>query len=231
MGESDPLYVLVGEFAENPVCEEGSIKEERLKQVLERLWNGIAKKPKDWVAAWQAMVIPVDQQSVALQGFINMAFNKSQGIENAGQVVAELVKAHKVKMRSVEEVLSAFGGNLEGIMMMNEEAWKLYSVYCVHVFPKPAGSGWGWSRIGWSWQTWWQYVERCLQSLEGTRAFEVMVFILRMIQEKEGVTLAELQTWADGDKLPKVLHRLGELSDLDEGAVNARLTEEGVVVS
>lgn len=229
MGQSDPLYVLVGEFAEDPVCEDGSIKEERLKQVLDRLWSGIAKKPKDWVAAWQAMVIPADQQSVALQSFINMAFGKNEGVEYAGQIVAELVKSHKVKMRSVEEVLSAFGGNLEGIMMMNETAWKLYSVYCLHVYPKPAGSGWGWSRVGWSWLTWWQYVERCLQSLEGARAFEVLLLILKMIQEKEGVTLSEIQTWLDGDKIPKVLRRLAELSDLDEGAVNARLAEEGIV--
>merc|ERR1719258_436415 len=79
-------------------------------------------------------------------------------------IIAELVKNHKIKMGTVEEVLVAFGHNLDGVLAMNEEAWHVYAYLLLHVFPKPMKSGWGWFRVGWTWLGWWKFVEKCVVS-------------------------------------------------------------------
>lgn len=224
----DPLYVLVGGLTEDPVCSDGEIREARLTEVLKRLWDGAARKPKDWVAAWQAMVIPMDRQCDALHKFLNMTFMQTEDPDRAPMVVAELVKSHKVKMRSMEEVLTAFGHNLDGITAMNEDAWHIYAKFLVNLFPKPAGSGWGWSRVGWNWISWWQFVEKCTQTLESAQAFDVIALILRLIQDREGEPLAQLHPWTDGDKLQRVISKLAELVKCDNREVVQRLCAQGI---
>merc|ERR1712173_317325 len=77
-----------------------------------------------------------------------MTFVQSDDAGRAPSAVAELVKGHKLKMRSVEEVLVAFGNNLDGILTLNENAWHMYAHFLVHIYPKPQNAGWGWSRVG-----------------------------------------------------------------------------------
>lgn len=228
LAESDPLYVLVGELSRDPVCENGELKEARLQEVLKRLWCGTAKRPKDWVVAWHAMVIPVEKQAEALQKVLHMAFAEEADEEKAPKIIAELVINLKVKMRSVEEVLVAFGHDLDSILAKNDEAWHVYAHFLTHLFPKPQGSGWGWSRVGWSWQSWWQFVEKCVQSLDGDKAFDVIAMTLRLVQDKEGMPLAEVQAWSDGDKLSKVSGKLAELGSCSLDEVVERLGVAGV---
>ncbi|CAL1125769.1 unnamed protein product [Cladocopium goreaui] len=105
----DALYQLVGELTEDPVVQDGLILEDRLNEVFRRLWDGAARKPKDWVAAWQALGIPGDRQGEALQKLLNLAFVQTEDPDKAPLVLAELVKGHKVKMRNVEDVFVSFG--------------------------------------------------------------------------------------------------------------------------
>ncbi|CAE8707622.1 unnamed protein product, partial [Polarella glacialis] len=149
----DALYILVAEFVEDPVVQDGELRDARLAEVFKRLWDGIARKPKDWVAAWQSMGIPVEKQAEALQKLLNFTFVQTEDPERAPAIVAELVKNHRIKMRSVEEVLTNFGHNLDGLLALNEEAWHVYAKFLVHVYPKPLAAGWGWSRVGWSWMS------------------------------------------------------------------------------
>lgn len=226
----DPLYVLVAELSEDPVVRDGELIENRLSEVLKRLWDGVARKAKDWVAAWQAMGIPLDKQSEALQRFLNMAFCQTEDPDRAPMVVAELIKSHKVKMRAMEEVLIAFGHNLDGITAVNEEAWHVYAKFLINVFPKPARSGWGWSRVGWSWTYWWQFVEKCTHTLEPARAFDVLALILRLIQEKEGTPLGQVQAWTDEGRIQRVITKLGELGQCGDNEVLETLSTQGVVL-
>ena len=69
-------------------------------------------------------------------------------------VVAELVKSHAVKMRSVETALANFARNLDGLLAIEMEAWRIYAVFLVSIFPKPSSFGWGWSRAGWHLESW-----------------------------------------------------------------------------
>jgi hypothetical protein len=227
----DPLYVLIGGLVDDPVHSDGAIKEERLMAVLKALWGGVAKRPKDWCSTWQKMEIPADLQCEALQRFFNMAFSaQTDDQEKAPSVVAELVKAHRLKLRSVEEVLVTFGHNLDGLLAMNEEAWQVYSYYLMHVSPKPATAGWGWSRVGWSWASWWAYVEKCIASMEASRQFDVVALLLKLIQDREGTPLGEVQAWQEGDKLGKAIAKLGEIGDMADGEVVEKLAEAGVTV-
>lgn len=224
----DALYQLVGELTEDPVVQDGLILEDRLNEVFRRLWDGAARKPKDWVAAWQALGIPGDRQGEALQKLLNLAFVQTEDPEKAPLVLAELVKGHKVKMRNVEDVFVSFGQNLDGILAINEEAWQLYAKFLVHVFPKPQTAGWGWSRVGWDFKGWWQFCERCLQSLEPSRSFDVMGLVLRLCQDKEGMPIHSCQVWLDGDRLAKILAKLCDLGGCELAEVGERLELLGV---
>lgn len=225
------MFDLISDLSANPVCADGELNEAQLGEVLKKLWDGVARKPKDWITVWQAMTISVDKQCEALQKFLNMAFMQTEDSEKAPVVMAELVKAHKVKLRSVEEVLVAFGHNLDGVLALNEEAWHAYAQFLVHVFPKPQASGWGWSRIGWSWQSWWKFTEQCTQSLEPARGSDVLILILRLIQEREGLPLMELPMWTEGDKLQKVVTRLCQLGDCEASDVVEKLSMQGVSIN
>lgn len=224
----DALYQLVGELTEDPVVQDGLILEDRLNEVFRRLWDGAARKPKDWVAAWQALGIPGDRQGEALQKLLNLAFVQTEDPDKAPLVLAELVKGHKVKMRNVEDVFVSFGQNLDGILAINEEAWQLYAKFLVHVFPKPQTAGWGWSRVGWDFKGWWQFCERCLQSLEPSRSFDVMGLVLRLCQDKEGMPIHSCQVWLDGDRLAKILAKLCDLGGCELAEVGERLELLGV---
>lgn len=228
---TDPLFQTVAEIVDNPVVKDGVIRDDRLQDILRKLWMGSAKRPKDWVAVWQAMTIPVDKQAEAISVLLNMAFaDITEDIAKAPTIVADLIKAHKVKMKSVEEALVAFGGNVDGLLAMNSEALQIYAVFLLHVCPKPQNAGWGWSRVGWSWQSWWQYCERCVGSLEPERGLEVLAVMLRLIQEREGSPLGEVQAWSDGNKLTKALERMTEIGACTQEEVVERLGQEGIIM-
>jgi len=216
-------------LGEDPVVTDGELNDARLGDVLRRLWDGAARKPKDWVMAWQTMSIPVEKQGEALQKFLNMAFSEA-GMERASMVIADLVKAHRLKMRSVEDVLVTFGHNLDGILALNEDAWHIYAQFLVQVFPKPATAGWGWSRVGWSWASWFKFAEQCIQSLDGARASDALCMVLRLIQERETAPIGEVQGWAEGDKLSKFVAKIAELSACEPIEAAEKLGQQGVVV-
>merc|ERR1711953_877571 len=117
------------------------------------------------------------------------------------------------KIVALENALVYFGLNIDRILAINEDAWHFYSKLFVDIFPRGQKevqtTRWGWSRVGWSWVSWWKYVEKCIVSLETSIAFNVVVDILCLIQEKEGTTLAEMPAaWSRGDKMKQVISKL-----------------------
>merc|ERR1719191_869730 len=105
----------------------------------------------------------------------------------------------------------AFGGNIDGLGVSAEEVIEPFAIYLSLVYPNPAIAGWGWSRVGWNWQSWWQYAERCVGGLEPERGLDVLASVLKHIQEREGSPLAEVQAFVDGSKLDRAVSRLMEL--------------------
>mmetsp|Transcript_93547 Transcript_93547/g.235664 ORF Transcript_93547/g.235664 Transcript_93547/m.235664 type:complete len:485 (-) Transcript_93547:139-1593(-) len=226
----DLLTPFLSQLDATPVCTDGKLSEARLAAVLKQLWDGAAQTPKDWAIAWQAMNIPVDKQATALQKLLNMTFMQANSSGRAALVVAELVKAHRVKLRRIEEVLVTSGENLKSMLVVNKSVWQVYAHFLVHVFPKPADSGWGWSRVGWSWQSWWHFCEQCVKSLEATLASDVLCLILRLIQQSEGQPIAQVQPWSEADALQRVVTKLSELGACEQSEVVQKLSGHGIDV-
>lgn len=225
------MYALQGDLVKDPIFgEDGELKEDRLTAVLCRLWDGTAKKPRDWIPAWQAMVIPMEKQTEVLQKFLNLAFARQEDPEAFTAILAELVQAHKLKLRAVEEVLVSFGANLDGITAVYDKAWHFYAHFFVCIFPKPSGTGWGWSRIGWAFSSWWQFVVKCIQSVEASQAFDMIALALAIMQEKEGANLSEIPDWTQSTKLQTILTKLCDTCGCDATEAIERLAEKGVVV-
>jgi hypothetical protein len=176
------------------------------------------------------MLIPVEGQVQALRLFLNLTFVQTQGhsSEDAPIIVSELCKNHKVKLTSVEEVLVAFGQNLDGVLAMNEEAWHIYAHILVHLHPQPATSGWGWSRVGWNWMAWWKWLEKVIASLEASKAADVLCLALRLAQDREGRPLSEVANWSG--KLKLCISKLAELSACSESEAISRFSTEGVSI-
>jgi hypothetical protein len=224
LAESDPLYALLGELSANPIYEAGTLRADRLKEVFIRLWAGVAQSPKDWLDAWQAMRIPPDSQSDGLKEILNLGC-ACQDLERASIILSELVTSFKVKTSSMQRALKEMP--LKEMLAVNKKALHMYPMYLVRLLPKPRGTGWGWSRVGWSWNAWWQYVTNCVQSLSLADAFDVIATILRFAQTNEGVPLGTKQDWLDG-KLQIVVRTLSELAPCESADVLTRLQTFGV---
>jgi len=227
----DLLTPFLSELEAKPVCTDGVLSEARLAAVLKQLWDGAASTPKDWATAWQAMKIPADKQGTALQKLLNMTFMQANSSGRAALVVAELVKAHKVKLRRIEEVLVTFGGDLKSVLAVNKSAWLIYAHFLVHVFPKPTDSGWGWSRVGWTWQSWWHFAEQCIKTLDRPIALEVLRVILRLVQQSEGKPIAQVQPWSEADSIQQVVAKVRELGACDQNEALRKLSAHGIEVS
>merc|ERR1740129_2448723 len=109
--EADPLYALLGQVSTYKVLNpDGVLDTERLtKYVATAMVQKAAKKPKDWVEIWAAMDIPVTQQTVVLEPLVSFAMTHSP--DTLGTMLAELLRGHRVKTKTVEE---AFQGAYKG---------------------------------------------------------------------------------------------------------------------
>merc|ERR1712129_411800 len=118
---------------------------------------GAAKKPKDWVEVWAAMDIPseVGAQVVVLDPILR--FGLEQAPESLGKIAAELIIGHRIKSKTLQEAVQAACKNEGTDKGFLRETFFL-------IFPKGPQSEWGWSRVGWSWQEWWNLLKAVTQA-------------------------------------------------------------------
>lgn len=189
LSEVDPLYALLGELGEKKVVTpSGTLDQERLLEYIRRLMRpGLTRKTRDWIEVWAAMSIPLESQVDVIQAIVEVGL-QSEVADTVAEVLAELVKGHRVKIKAVEEALQTLfecGCDEEGCL----------SRFLLLVFPKSPTSEWGWSRVGWSWQQWWGTTERILDALETSSAFDVLCELLRAIETDSGAYLPHQQIW------------------------------------
>merc|ERR1711920_1065528 len=79
----------------------------------------------------------------------------SEVADTVPEVLAELVKNHRVKIKAVEEALIT-------LFECGLDEQNCISRFLLLIFPKSPTSEWGWSRVGWNWQQWWATTERIL---------------------------------------------------------------------
>jgi hypothetical protein len=213
--EVDPLYALLGELGEKKdVAKDGKIDEERLTEYLERLVMPGVCNGKQWVEVWAAMNIPVEigPQSLVVRFIIEIGIKSEIG-DTVGDILAELVKGHRAKVKAVEDAIcTAFelGGDEKDCLAR----------FLLLTFPKSPTSEWGWSRTGWNWQMWWSMADKVFSSLEESSAFEVLRAILSSIETESGTYLPHQQIW-DEKRLAIVRAALCQYGRLQEDELDA----------
>jgi len=210
--EVDPLYAMLGEIGEKTVRkgDEDELDEERTTEYIERIFGfGAVIKPKDWIEVWAAMDIPVTISCHAqvVQMIIELGVQSEVG-ENVGEILAELVKGHRAKVKAVEQAVTT-------IFECGCDEKDCIARFLLLIFPKSPTSEWGWSRIGWSWKEWWNISSKIFNCLEETGAFEALKSLLSSIETDSGTYLPHQQIW-DETRLAVIrgaLCRYGKLKE------------------
>lgn len=213
--DTDPLYAFLGELGENKIYnEDGTLNEERLDYYIYGLFNpGVIKKPKDWVEIWAAMLVPVDNQTPVIRRIMEVGYD-SESSETFGEVLAELIKGHRVKLKFVEEAL-------QDVFEYSVDEKGVLSKYFLYIFPKSPTSEFGWSRVGWNWQSWWDSVLRILNLLDPPNAFYILRELLTSMESLSGAFLSHQMVW-DDKRLALVrgaLCKFGEMPEENLGQV------------
>eukprot|EP00931_Biecheleriopsis_adriatica_P044033 TRINITY_DN25153_c0_g1_i1.p1 TRINITY_DN25153_c0_g1~~TRINITY_DN25153_c0_g1_i1.p1 ORF type:complete len:277 (+),score=49.26 TRINITY_DN25153_c0_g1_i1:54-833(+) len=207
---TDPLYALLGEVQEDKVvAEDGEVRTATMTRYLEILVvQQAAKKPKDWIAIWAAMGIPIESQGKVLTEIVRFGLQYSP-LGGLGAVLAELLKGHRVKTKAIEEAVQ--GAMLGAIDQQGVLREMLFST-----FPKGPHSEWGWSRVGWSWQEWWKLAAKTLSCLESTSAFDELGLLLDRIEAEGGKPLVQQSMQWSSARLTKVRELLCKFGDLQD---------------
>lgn len=211
----DPLYALIGELSENKiVTSNGLIDEDCLAGYLNRLMRvGIVKNiKKDWIEVYAAMNIPIEAQAQVVQGIVEAGL-RSEVADTVPEILAELVKGHRVKVKAVEEAIQTLfecGHDEKGCL----------SKFLLLIFPKSPTSEWGWSRVGWSWQQWWGTTERILAALDPSCAYDCLCELLRAVESESGGPLPGQQIW-DEKRLGTVRGSLCQYGSFFEDELSA----------
>lgn len=211
----DPLYALIGELGDNKVVDsEGKIEEDKLQEYLERLTQPGVAKPKDWIEVWAAMNIPVEIaiHSFVVQKIIEIGVQSEVG-DTIGEVLAELVKGHRAKVKAVEDAMTT-------CFECGCDEKDCLSRFLLLIFPKSPTSEWGWSRVGWSWKEWWGIADKIFACLERGGAFEVLRSLLSAIETESGTYLPHQQIW-DEKRLGLVRDALCRYGNLREDELAA----------
>jgi hypothetical protein len=208
--DTDPLYALIGELGEKKVVTSGGdLDEERLQEYIERLVQPGVAKPKDWIEVWAAMNIPVEinVHATVVQHIIEIGVSSETG-DTISEVLAELVKGHRAKVKAVEQAIAT-------IFECGCDEKDCISKFLLLIFPKSPTSEWGWSRVGWSWKEWWGIAEKILASMESSGAFEALRSLLSAIETESGTYLPHQQIW-DEKRLSLVRAALCRYGGLQE---------------
>eukprot|EP00747_Dinoflagellata_sp_TGD_P120373 gnl/TRDRNA2_/TRDRNA2_173228_c1_seq1.p1 gnl/TRDRNA2_/TRDRNA2_173228_c1~~gnl/TRDRNA2_/TRDRNA2_173228_c1_seq1.p1 ORF type:complete len:452 (-),score=122.16 gnl/TRDRNA2_/TRDRNA2_173228_c1_seq1:69-1370(-) len=202
-------------MAEPVMVDEAVDDDNHLAETMSMLLAKTAQKnaPGMWVLEWKGLGITEEEQHDALSGLLE----------------AEVTKAFAVDLKNLEVVLTAFAEKLEEHVQVTENAWHLPSHIFVLLFPKSATTSWGWAGSQWNWTTWWSFTERVLNAADHFRAFDILVLMLQMMQERSAVTIKSQQVWAGGrcGKIREVLTKWGEM---DDDGIQETLSAYGVEI-
>ncbi|CAK0884912.1 unnamed protein product [Prorocentrum cordatum] len=133
------------------------------------------------------MNIPIDMQKIVVQTIVEVGM-ESELADTVPDILAELTKGHRCKVKAVEEALSA-------VFECGADQNSCIVRFLLLIFPKSPTSEWGWSRVGWNWQQWWGNVDKILTSLDPTSAFEALCELLKSIEADSGAYLPHQQIW------------------------------------
>lgn len=267
---TDPAEVhqrTLDELSERPIVSDGTLDKARMEKITLRLLKcslsddtkASALTPGRWAQVWHAMQVPADDQVSAVITLLQVGLEAEAGrfAVAVSQLVTDLLKGHRIKLRNVEEALRGCvarcakhredgdGAWLAAIDACSRtghdtalgvtSSWRRAQAFCasilVHLFPRPAQAGWGWSRIGWSWATWWACVGRVLEEAEPRASFCVIVMALSFMQERSGLPLFTQDGWEEESRVSKLRAKLVELIGTGDMELGLLLLRAGISLS
>jgi len=198
-----------------------------VKQVL-----SVAKKDENWTTAWMQMCVPEEHRREiglsVIHILLDCMIESRHLMKKVAQGIADLSRWQRIKMSFVQEAMCSFVGRLSQEMQRLPEAWQVISWLLCHWFPRPRHLRWGWSRVGWSWLDWWKLVERILKDMDQSVAFDVLQYMLELMQEQATAVICEQEdtgerVWSEM-KLEKLREKLRNLSGgLDNDELRKKL--------
>lgn len=199
-------------------------KPDRFEEAMQAM---LQAEPHDWKTIWAAQKISTKDQSSALAA-LGQAAAKAGDIDSVCTLFTTLAGAKLVHMSAIEAALAALAANLEELVGSYENAWHLHSQSLHHFFPRSDHSSWGFQEKTWTWNSWWQMVERVLSKSDNFRAFDILVLVLQMMQEASGLPVKEQQVWKESGRVSKVRKVLCTWGDMDEKSILETLSAYGV---
>jgi len=215
---------------EQPAEDEAAAAEDLDRVVEEFLQKCEAcRTPSTYGQVWTELGVPAENERDVLSFiFEATARRESEISELVPQVAVNLARMKKVQIKNLEFALQDFSGKLEELVQANENVWHLQSFIILFLFPKTRNSPWGLLFPGWNWFTWWQMTEQILSAADKFRAFDILVLVLQMMQEKSGAAIKEQQVWADAGRTQKVRKVLCQWGEMDEASIMETLSAYGV---
>jgi len=205
--------------------EEAAAFAEVMKEMLQRAED---EPVAECAKAWSALGISRQKECGALTALLEAALSGSSSVEAASSLVIELTRSKKVEMRSVELALQAMAQRLEEFVVLNDGAWHLHSQVIALLFPKTPSTTWGFQRPGWTWTTWWSLAEKVMSAADRFRAFDVLVMVLQICQEKSEAIIKQQQAWKEGGRAAKVQRVLCTWAEMDNASITETLAAYGV---
>jgi len=226
------LDVLIAGLSEKHLMRDGMLDKDRLHTMAILLLEGVAKSSADWAKVWQSMRLPEGAQPAAISLLLSIGFTGNEHHAKAiPGVVADLVKAHRVKLRSMEAAMQEQASALTVRVDRSETAKHIFAQIFAHIFPRPKRVGWGWSRLGWSWSTWWACVGHCLQTATPKDTSDILTATLVQYQEKGKTPLLSQDSWDNQERVEKVREFLLARRDIAEGDLDVQLAARSLNLS
>jgi len=190
--------------------------------------------PEDWSKAWLELQIPRQAEMEMLILLFEVVVNKDLANKDTGlfdfvpRIMTTLVKSRQVFNKNVELALKEISRRMEELAQVNDQAWHLLSYMMLYFHPKGRGTDWGFFFTPWTWELWWKQTKEVLGAAQKYRAFDILVLLLQLMQEKSEQVLKSLPAWSEPAKTAKVREVLGQWGDMDEAAVLETLSAYGV---
>jgi hypothetical protein len=198
-------------------------------EALEGFLNGAEnQKPYTWLQGWAALQIPKDQEATAVCSLLEVASRDSNVTDIAPKILVELVRTRKMPLQVLDEALHAFASKLEELVQTNENAWHLASYVFLYLFPKTRDSSYGFLFAGFTWQAWWQIVEQSLSAADRFRAFDIVVLLLQMMQDRSNALINKMQVWIEGNRTETVQKVLCNWGQMDKASIIETLSAYGI---
>jgi len=193
-----------------------------------------SSSPEDWSKAWHELQIPRQAEMEMLTLLFEVVVNKDMVNKESGffdfvpKVVIELIRSRQVFNKNVELALKVVSRRMEDLAQVNDQAWHLLSYMMLYLYPKGRGTDWGLFYMAWTWETWWKTTKEVLGAAQKYRAFDILVLLLQLMQEKSEQVLKSLPAWSDPSKTAKAREVLCQWGDMDEAAILETLSAYGV---